>query len=86
MHIFVDADACPVVGSVEKIANKYKIPVTLLCDTNHILSSRTSEIRIIGASDRLNNVYRYLKRYGYEEKEITYNNGKVKNVMYKEIV
>ena len=47
---------------------------------------KNTEIRIIGASDRLNNVYRYLKRYGYEEKEITYNNGKVKNVMYKEIV
>ncbi len=47
---------------------------------------KNTEIRIIGASDRLNNVYRYLKRYGYEEKEITYNNGKVKNVMCKEIV
>ena len=47
---------------------------------------KNTEIRIIGASDRLNNVYRYLKRYGYEEKEITYNDGKVKNVMYKEIV
>ena len=47
---------------------------------------KNTEIRIIGASDRLNNVYRYLKRYGYEEKEITYNDGKVKNVMCKEIV
>ena len=47
---------------------------------------KDTEIRIIGASDRLNNVYRYLKRYGYEEKEITYNDGKVKNVMCKEIV
>jgi len=46
---------------------------------------KNTEIRIIGASDRLSSVYRYLKRYGYQEKEITYNNGKVKNVMYKEI-
>ena len=38
MQIFVDADACPVVDIVEKTARKYQIPVTLLCDTNHILS------------------------------------------------
>ena len=39
MKIFVDADACPVVGIVEKIAEKYDVPVTLLCDTNHVLAS-----------------------------------------------
>jgi len=49
MRIFVDADACPVVGLVEKIAEKYKIPVTLLCDTNHLLQSDYSEIKIVGA-------------------------------------
>ena len=32
MQIYVDADACPVVGIVEELAIKYKIPVTLLCD------------------------------------------------------
>ena len=36
IHVFVDADACPVVGIVEKIAEKHNIPVTLLCDTNHV--------------------------------------------------
>lgn len=39
MRIFVDADACPVVDIVESIAEKYNIPVTLLCDTNHVLYS-----------------------------------------------
>ena len=39
MQIYVDADACPVVDIVEKIAKKYQISVTLLCDTNHILTS-----------------------------------------------
>lgn len=39
MQIFVDADACPVVDIVEEIAEKYNIPTTLLCDTNHILYS-----------------------------------------------
>lgn len=49
MRIFVDADACPVVKIIEKIAKKYSIGVTLLCDTNHILQSDYSEVRIIGA-------------------------------------
>ena len=49
MKILVDADARPVVHTVERIAEKYDIPVTLLCDTNHVLESAYSEIRIIGA-------------------------------------
>ena len=49
MKIFVDADACPVVRIVEKIAKKYKISCTLLCDTNHVLSSEYSEVVIVGA-------------------------------------
>lgn len=49
MKILVDADACPVVREVEEIAKKYKISVILLCDTNHILSSDYSEIKVIGA-------------------------------------
>ena len=49
MKIFVDADACPVVRIVEKIAKKYEIPCTLLCDTNHVLSSEYSEVVIVGA-------------------------------------
>lgn len=49
MQIYIDADACPVVGIVEKIAEKYKIPVTLLCDTNHVLSSDHSEVIVVGA-------------------------------------
>ncbi len=49
MQIFVDADACPVVGIVEEIAEKYNIPTTLLCDTNHILYSDYSEVIVVGA-------------------------------------
>lgn len=49
MRIYVDADACPVVGIVEKVAIKYEIPVTLLCDTNHVLHSDYSEVKIISA-------------------------------------
>ena len=49
LHIWVDADACPVVGIVERIAEKYAIPVTLLCDTNHVLESAYSEVIVVGA-------------------------------------
>lgn len=49
MQILIDADACPVVNIVETIAQKYNIPCTLLCDTNHVLSSDYSEVLIIGA-------------------------------------
>ena len=49
MQILVDADACPVVGIVEKIAQKNNIPCTLLCDTNHVLNSKYSQVKVIGA-------------------------------------
>ncbi|MCQ2437849.1 MAG: YaiI/YqxD family protein [Clostridia bacterium] len=49
MKIYVDADACPVVGIVEQIASAYGIPVMLLCDTNHVLFSDYSEVVVIGA-------------------------------------
>ena len=49
MRIFVDADGCPVVRQTEEVAIKYDVPVTLLCDTNHILQSDYSEVKVIGA-------------------------------------
>lgn len=49
MQIYVDADACPVVRIVESIARKYQVSVTLLCDTNHVLSSDYSEVKVVGA-------------------------------------
>lgn len=49
MKILVDADACPVVRHVERIAQTHGVPVTLLCDDHHVLSSDVSEVRIVGA-------------------------------------
>ena len=49
MMICIDADACPVTRIAEDIARRYGIPVTLLCDTNHVLTSDYSAIRVIGA-------------------------------------
>ena len=49
MQIFVDADACPVVAIIENIAKENGVPVTLLCDTNHVLPSDYSEVVVVGA-------------------------------------
>ena len=49
MTIYIDADACPVTRIAEKIAKDHGIPVTLLCDTNHLLTSDYSTVRTIGA-------------------------------------
>ena len=49
MRIYVDADACPVVWQTEEVARKYGVAVTLLCDTNHVLRSDYSEVKVIGA-------------------------------------
>ena len=49
MKILIDADACPVISIVEHMAEKYGIPVILLCDTNHVLQSEYSEVKVIGA-------------------------------------
>lgn len=49
MQILVDADACPVVGVVEHLAQRYKVPVTLFCDTNHVLHSTYATVRTVGA-------------------------------------
>lgn len=49
MKILVDADACPVVKQVEKVAKRYNIPTVLLCDTSHIMNTTYSEVKIIGS-------------------------------------
>lgn len=49
MQIFVDADACPVVYIIEKLAKKYEIPCVLLCDTNHYLQSDYSQVVVVEA-------------------------------------
>ena len=53
MQIFVDADACPVVAIIEKIAKDNSVPVMLLCDTNHVLSSTYSKVVVVGADYKL---------------------------------
>ena len=49
MTIYIDADACPVTRIAEDIARKHDIPVTLLCDTNHVLTSDYCTVKLISA-------------------------------------
>ena len=49
MTIYVDADACPVTRIVERLTKQFGIPCVLLCDTNHVLTSDYSTVRVIGA-------------------------------------
>ena len=49
MTVYVDADACPVVRETVEVAKKHGMPVTLLCDTNHVLTSDYARVEVIGA-------------------------------------
>lgn len=44
MTILVDADACPVISIIERVAEEHKIKVMLFCDTCHRLESESSKI------------------------------------------
>lgn len=44
MKILVDADACPVKEIIEKVGKEYGIPIIMLIDTSHILTSDYSQI------------------------------------------
>jgi len=48
-QILVDADACPVVPGIERIAKQYGVPLHLYCDTNHVLQSEVGNVHVIGA-------------------------------------
>ena len=47
--IYIDADTCPVTHIAEEIARRHGIPVTILCDTNHVMYSDYSTVKLIGA-------------------------------------
>ncbi|MBB2181685.1 YaiI/YqxD family protein [Lachnospiraceae bacterium MD1] len=47
MKVLVDADACPVKDIIEEIASKWGLPVIMLADTSHILSSEYSEVVLV---------------------------------------
>ncbi len=44
MHIYVDADACPVKEIIERVAKENSVAVTMVIDVNHIIISDYSEV------------------------------------------
>ena len=48
-RILVDADACPVARQVEATARKYELPMTLLCDEHHLMTSDYAEVRHVSS-------------------------------------
>lgn len=44
LNILIDADACPVTKIVEEIAEEKQIPLTILCDTSHIMESNYAKV------------------------------------------
>lgn len=49
MKILVDGDACPGKLLIEKAAKEEKIPVIILCDINHYITSDYSEVIYVDA-------------------------------------
>ncbi len=48
-HILVDADSCPVVRQVEAAARRHGLPMTLLCDENHLMHSDYAQVRHVSS-------------------------------------
>ncbi len=44
MMIYVDADACPVKDIIETVSKRHNIPVTMICDVNHVITSSYSSV------------------------------------------
>ena len=49
MRILIDADACPVVREAVEMARQRSLPVTLLCDEHHLLTSDYAQVRHISS-------------------------------------
>ena len=49
LRILIDADACPVVREAVDMARQRSLPVTLLCDEHHLLTSDYAQVRHISS-------------------------------------
>lgn len=47
MHIYIDADGCPVVALTLRLASEYGVQCTILCDTSHLFSAENAETVIV---------------------------------------
>ena len=49
LRILIDAGACPVVREAVEMARQRSLPVTLLCDEHHLLTSDYAQVRHISS-------------------------------------
>lgn len=47
MRILIDADGCPVVGAVLRLAKKYGVKAVILCDTAHVFEREGAETVVV---------------------------------------
>ena len=59
----------------------FRIALTSLLEFEKTI--KNTEIRIVGASERLRMIYSRLLRYGYVTTNIVYSDGKEKDILYK---
>lgn len=52
MHLWIDADACPVVDLAIRTAGRHRVPVTLVCDdAHHMLRDGAQTITVARGAD-----------------------------------
>ena len=52
MHLWIDADACPVVDLAIRTASRHQVPVTLVCDdAHHMLRDGAQTITVARGAD-----------------------------------
>lgn len=52
MRIIVDADACPVKDIIEEVAKSYNLPVVMISNINHNITSTYSEIIVVDGNSQ----------------------------------
>ncbi|NLB88854.1 MAG: YaiI/YqxD family protein [Syntrophomonadaceae bacterium] len=52
MRIIVDADSCPVKEIIEEVAREYMVPVVMVSNLNHNITSNYSEIVVVDGNSQ----------------------------------
>lgn len=52
MRIIVDADSCPVKDIIEEVAQEYLLPVVMVCNLNHNITSTYSEVIVVDGNSQ----------------------------------
>lgn len=52
MRIIVDADSCPVKEIIEEVAKKYSLPVVMVCNLNHNITSTYSQVIVVDGNSQ----------------------------------